>query len=219
MRRLAHGGEHIDRTKPLTFRFQGRRYGGFEGDTIASALAGNGVRVLSRSFKYHRPRGIMSLAGCEANTLVEVNRVPNVFAERHRVSDGEAVRAQNYLGSLRFDLHAWTGAFDRFLPAGFYYRAFFRPKGAWSLWEPVIRHMAGIGRVDVSGKHRYFDKAYLFADVAVIGGGPAGMSAALAAAQNSSRVVIVDHNPALARAVMSRSHSFCPCRPAASKRA
>jgi sarcosine oxidase subunit alpha len=201
VRRLAHGGEHIDRTKPLTFRFQGRRYGGFEGDTIASALAGNGVRVLSRSFKYHRPRGIMSLAGCEANTLVEVNRVPNVFAERHRVSDGEAVRAQNYLGSLRFDLHAWTGAFDRFLPAGFYYRAFFRPKGAWRFWEPVIRHMAGIGRVDVESKHGYFDKSYLFADVAVIGGGPAGMSAALAAAQDGSRVIIVDHNRALGGAL------------------
>ena len=201
MKRLPTGGAFIDRTKPLTFTFQGWRYGAFEGDTIASALAANGVRVLSRSFKYHRPRGIVSLAGCEANTLVEINGIPNVFAERHLLSNGDRVRAQNYLGSLRFDLHAWTGAFDRFLPAGFYYRAFFRPKGAWSLWEPVIRHMAGIGRVDVSGKHRYFDKAYLFADVAVIGGGPAGMSAALAAAQNSSRVVIVDHNPALGGAL------------------
>jgi sarcosine oxidase subunit alpha len=201
VKRLPTGGAFIDRAKPLTITFQGRRHGAFKGDTIASALAANGVRVLSRSFKYHRPRGIVSLSGCEANTLVEVNGVPNVFAERHPLSDGDRVRAQNYLGSLRFDLHAWTGAFDRFLPAGFYYRAFFRPKGAWRLWEPVIRRMAGIGRVDVSGKHRYFDKAYLFVDVAVIGGGPAGMSAALAAAQGGSRVVIVDHNPALGGAL------------------
>jgi sarcosine oxidase subunit alpha len=203
MKRLETGGAFIDRTRPLTITFQGRRYGAFMGDTIASALAGNGVRVLSRSFKYHRPRGIVSLAGGEANTLVEVNGIPNVFAERHLLSDGDRVRAQNYLGSLRFDLHAWTGAFDRFLPVGFYYRAFFRPKGAWRLWEPVIRHMAGIGRVDVNSNHGYFDKAYLFADVAVIGGGPAGMSAALAAAQDGSRVVIVDHNPALGGALSS----------------
>jgi sarcosine oxidase subunit alpha len=201
VKRLPHGGEFIDRTRPLTFLFQGRRYGAFKGDTIASALAGNGVRVLSRSFKYHRPRGIVSLAACEANTLVEVNGIPNVFAERHLLSDGDRVRAQNYLGSLRFDLHAWTGAFDRFLPAGFYYRAFFRPKGAWRFWEPMIRRMAGIGRVDVNGKHGYFDKSYLFADVAVIGGGPAGMSAALAAARDGARVVIVDHNPALGGAL------------------
>jgi sarcosine oxidase subunit alpha len=201
VKRLATGGEFIDRSKPLTFTFQGRRYGACKGDSIASALSANGVSVLSRSFKYHRPRGIVSLAGCEANTLVAVNGIPNVFAERHLLSDGDRVLAQNYLGSPRFDLHAWTGAFDRFLPVGFYYRSFFRPKGAWRIWEPMIRHMAGIGRVDVKSKHGYFDKSYLFADVVVIGGGPAGMSAALAAAQEGSRVVIVDHNPSLGGAL------------------
>jgi sarcosine oxidase subunit alpha len=201
MKRLPDGGEFIDRTKPLTFNFQARRYRACQGDTVATALAANGVNVLSRSFKYHRPRGIMSLAGCEANTLVEVNGVPNVLAESHLLADGDRVRAQNYLGSLRFDLHASFGIFDRFLPVGFYYRSFFRPKGAWRLWEPVIRRMAGIGRVDVNSKHGYFDKSYLFADVAVIGGGAAGISAALAAAQEGSRVVIVDHNPALGGAL------------------
>jgi sarcosine oxidase subunit alpha len=100
----------------LTFTFEGRAYGGFAGDTVASALTANGVTILSRSFKYHRPRGILSLASCEANTLVAVNGTPNVFAERHALRDGDRVRAQNYAGSLAHDRHAWIGAFGRFLP-------------------------------------------------------------------------------------------------------
>ena len=125
----ARAGEFIDRKRPLTFTFEGRAYGGFAGDTVASALIANGVALLSRSFKYHRPRGILSLASCEANTLVEVNGTPNVFAERHVLKDGDRVRAQNYAGSLAHDRHAWIGAFGRFLPVGFYYRAFFKPQG------------------------------------------------------------------------------------------
>jgi sarcosine oxidase, subunit alpha len=185
-------GQHIDRGKPLRFSFENRDYEGYAGDTVASALAANGVTMLSRSFKYHRPRGILSLAGCEANTLVEVNDVPNVLAERHALKDGDRIRAQNYSGSLAFDRAAWIGALGRFLPVGFYYRAFFRPKGAWRLWEPVIRRMAGLGRVDLEARRGYYDKAYLFADVAVVGGGGAGLSAALAAAEQGNRVVVVD---------------------------
>ncbi len=190
-------GQLVDRTKPLEFTFDGRRYGGFSGDSIASALAANGVTLLSRSFKYHRPRGIVSLAGCEANTLVNVDGVPNVLAERYVLKGGEQVRGQNFLGSLAFDWNAWMGAFGRFFPVGFYYRAFFRPQGAWRFWEPVIRRMAGIGRIDEKGHHGYYDKAYLFADVAVVGGGPAGLSAAIAAAQDGKRVIIIDDNQAL----------------------
>jgi sarcosine oxidase subunit alpha len=193
----SNAGEFIDRSKPLEFSFEGRRYAGFTGDTVASALSANGVTILSRSFKYHRPRGIVSLAGCEANTLVEVNGIPNVLAERHALADGDQVRAQSYSGSLSFDWNAWIGAFGRFFPVGFYYRAFFRPRGAWRVWEPIIRRMAGLGRVDITAHRSYHDKAYLFADVAVIGGGPAGLSAALAAAEDGCRVVIVDNNPAL----------------------
>ena len=89
---------------------------------------------------------------------------------------------------LSFDWNAWIGAFGRFFPVGFYYRAFFRPRGAWRFWEPIIRRMAGIGRVDIKARHGYYDKAYLFADVAVVGGGPAGLSAALAAAEEGRRV-------------------------------
>jgi sarcosine oxidase subunit alpha len=191
----------IDRDKPLEFTFEGRRYTGYSGDTVASALAGNGVTMLSRSFKYHRPRGIVSLAGCEANTLVDVNGVPNVLAEKHALKDGDCVRAQNYSGSLAFDCNAWLGAVRRFFPVGFYYRAFFRPKGAWRFWEPIIRRMAGLGRVDTGARHAYYDKAYLFADVAVVGGGAAGLSAAIAAAEEGHRVVLVDDNPILGGAL------------------
>src|SRR5256885_2287846 len=156
MHRLpAHAGEFIDRSMPLAFSFEGRRYAGFKGDTIASALAANGVTLLSRSFKHHRPRGIMSLAGCEANTLVEVNGISNIFADRYALADGDRVRAQNYAGSLAMDWNAWMGALDRFFPVGFYYRSFFRPTGAWRYWEPIIRRMAGLGRVDLKARHGY----------------------------------------------------------------
>ena len=190
-------GQLIDRSKPIEFIFEGKRLFGFFGDTVASALAANGVTVLSRSFKYHRPRGIVSLAGCEANTLVEVDGVPNVLAERYPLAGGEQVRGQNYSGSLGFDRKALVGTFSRLFPVGFYYRAFYRPKGAWRFWEPFIRRMAGIGCVDLKAEHRYYDKAYLFAEVAVVGAGPAGLSAAIAAAQNGQRVVVIDENQTL----------------------
>ncbi|HEY2183792.1 MAG TPA: 2Fe-2S iron-sulfur cluster-binding protein [Xanthobacteraceae bacterium] len=193
----APSGAFIDRSRPLTFTFDGRDYEAFAGDTVASALAANRIKLISRSFKYHRPRGIFSLASCEANTLVEVNGAPNIFAERHLLSDGDRVRGQNYSGSLAHDCNAWIGAFGRFLPVGFYYHAFFRPRGAWRLWEPILRRIAGLGQVDVNAAHGYYDKAYLFADVAVIGGGPAGLSAALAASQEGARVLIVDDQPVL----------------------
>ena len=160
----------------VAFSFEGRRYAGFAGDTIASALARTASQLLSRSFKYHRPRGIMSLAGCEANTLVEVDGIPNVLADRHALADGDRRSgAQNYAGSLsRSTGTPGSALFGRFFPVGFYYRAFFRPRGAWRFWEPIVRRMAGLGRVDVKAHHGYYDKAYLFADVAVVGGGPAG---------------------------------------------
>ena len=201
-RRLpAMAGQIVDRTKPIGFTFEERRYSGFAGDTVASALAGNGVTMFSRSFKYHRPRGIMSLAGCEANTLVEVNGVPNVAAEKHVLNDGDRVCAQNYVGSLAFDFGAWIGPFSRFFPVGFYYRAFFQPKGAWRFWEPIIRRMAGLGRIDIAALNGYYDKSYLFSDLAVIGGGAAGLSAALAGAEEGRRVLIVDDHPRLGGAL------------------
>ena len=194
-------GRIVDRNKSLEFTFEQRRYQGFVGDTIASALAANGVTTISRSFKYHRPRGIMSLAASEANTLVEVNGIPNVYAEKHILEDGDCVRGQNYIGSLIFDWGAWIGPFGRFLTVGFYYRAFFRPKGAWRFWEPIIRRIAGLGRADITAPHGYYDKAYLFCELAVVGGGPAGLCAAIAAAEQGREVIIIDDNPTLGGAL------------------
>ncbi|HEY5597381.1 MAG TPA: FAD-dependent oxidoreductase, partial [Kiloniellales bacterium] len=195
-------GVMIDRSRPVTFSFAGRPYEGFAGDTIASALAAHGVRVLSRSFKYHRPRGILTMAGQDANTLVQIGPEPNVLADRTPISDGLTVSPQNVSGSLERDRGAVMGWFGHFMPAGFYYRAFYRPRGIWQrLWEPIVRRSAGLGRVDIGAPHGYFDKAYGFCDVAVIGGGPAGLSAALAAAQSGAEVLLVEEFPVLGGAL------------------
>lgn len=192
----------IERDKPVSFSFEGRRYEGFAGDTIASALAANGVKVLSRSFKYHRPRGILTMAGQDANTLVQLKHEPNVLADRHPISEGLEVLGQNYTGSLYRDWGALMGCISRFMPVGFYYRAFFRPKGIWErFWEPLVRRSAGLGRVRLDSPHGYYDKAYGFYDVAVIGGGAAGMSAALAAAKAGAKVLLVEENQALGGAL------------------
>ncbi len=188
----------IDRGRPVGFRFEGRSYQGLAGDTIASALAANGVKVLSRSFKYHRPRGVLSMAGQDANALVQLEHEPNVLADRHPISEGLEVRAQNTIGSLKRDWGALIGPMSRFLPVGFYYRAFFRPRGIYDrLWEPIIRQAAGLGSVNLEAPHGYYDKAYGFYDVVVAGGGPAGLSAALTAAQAGAKVLLVEDNPLL----------------------
>ena len=125
MRRLPGPfGTRIDRARPLRIRFEGRTVAGFAGDTIASALAARGQMALSRSFKYHRPRGAFGLAGAEANTLVQVGAEPNVQADLRAAEAGMDVRAQNVAGSLAFDRDAMLGLFARFLPVGFYYRTF-----------------------------------------------------------------------------------------------
>jgi sarcosine oxidase subunit alpha len=191
--RLGPGfGLLVDQSRPIDFTFEGRSYRGFEGDVIASALAGCGQWLLSRSFKYHRPRGILSMAGHDANTLVQLGDEPNVLADRRRIEPGLPVSGQNYRGSLAHDRGASLRLFSRFLPVGFYYRTFHRPKGAWQRWEPIIRSFAGLGKVNLSAPHRYYDKAYGFYDLVVVGGGPAGMSAALEAARHGLEVLLVE---------------------------
>jgi sarcosine oxidase subunit alpha len=187
----------IDRETPVDFTFEGVRYAAFAGDTVASALAAHGVRMLSRSFKYHRPRGILSMAGHDANTLVTAGYTVNAPAEKVPVSAGLEVRAQNYVGSLERDWAALLGRLGRFLPVGFYYKAFHSPKLLWPYWERLIRNLTGLGRIDLETPQGYFDKEYQFHDLIVIGGGPAGLSAALRAAKAGAEVVLVDENPAL----------------------
>ncbi|MDE0379771.1 MAG: 2Fe-2S iron-sulfur cluster-binding protein, partial [Rhodospirillales bacterium] len=187
----------LDRTEPVAFSFEGRRYEGYRGDTVASALAANDVSVLSRSFKYHRPRGIHSLSGLDANTLVQVGPAPNRFADRVPLAPDLDVMGQNYWGTLRHDRLAVFGLLHRFFPVGFYYKAFYKPRWTWPLWARMIRRIAGLGAVDTGAPHGYFDKQYLFCDVLVVGGGAAGLAAAAEAAKAGADVVLVDENAAL----------------------
>ncbi len=201
-RLLGDAGLLIDRAKPIGFSFEGRTYGGFEGDTIASALAANGVKVLSRSFKYHRPRGILTMAGQDANTLVQLPREPNILADRHPVAEGLEVVGQNYSGSLMHDRNAVMACLARFMPVGFYYRSLFRPGRIWErFWEPLVRKSAGLGKIRLDTPHGYYDKSYGFSDVAVVGGGPAGMAAALSAAGAGAKVWLIEENPVLGGAL------------------
>ncbi|UCH74894.1 MAG: (2Fe-2S)-binding protein, partial [Rhodospirillales bacterium] len=187
----------LDRKTPVAFTFDGQEYQGFAGDCIASALAADGRWVLSRSFKYHRPRGVLTMAGQDGNSLVQLPGEPNVLADRMPIAPGMTVTAQNVFGSLDRDRAALLGWLGRFMPVGFYYKAFYRPGNAFRFWERVIRRIAGLGRVDLAAYPGYYDKAYGFCDVAVIGAGPAGLAAALAAAEAGAEVILVDDNPVL----------------------
>jgi sarcosine oxidase subunit alpha len=187
----------IDRDQPLHFTFDGTDYQGVQGDTIASALLANGRFLLSRSFKYHRPRGPLTMAGQDANTLVQLADEPNVLADAHPLENGLSVAGQNYNGSLDHDKDAYMGKFSRFMPVGFYYRAFYKPKGMWKIWEPIIRKKAGLGVLDLTFQPQYYDKAYLFTDLAVIGAGPAGLQAALTAANAGAKVLLIEEQKIL----------------------
>lgn len=182
----------IDRTKPMSFTFDGRLFNGYQGDTIASALYGAGQVLLSRSFKYHRPRGALTMNGLDANTLVQVADEPNVRADLHPVSPGLAVTSINRLGSLERDAFSVMDYFSRFLPVGFYYKTFFRPAGIWKYFERPIRIMAGLGTLDPRADHKYYDKSYLFTDVVVVGGGHGGLEAAIAAAEGGADTLLIE---------------------------
>ncbi len=190
----APAGLLIDRSRTVNFDFEGRRHQGLSGDSLASALYASGERALSRSFKYHRRRGALSMAGQDANTLVSVNGEPNVLADMIPLSEGLSARAQNTWGGLRFDALAVMNLLGGLLPAGFYYRAFYRPRGIWQFWEPVIRAMAGLGVLPNRAPHALSEKRHLHADVVVVGAGPAGISAALTAARHGASVILIDEN-------------------------
>jgi len=185
-------GEAIDRSRPLPFTWNGRRYVGFEGDTIASALAASGVRVLSRSFKYHRPRGILTASFLDPGTTVQVGDEPNVRASHRRLSAGMTVTPQNAWPSLDYDLGTANQLVGRFLTAGFYYKTFIKPQRLWPAYEKVLQRFASGGRLSRHSVSGYYDKRYAHPDVLVAGGGPAGMAAALAAGRAGARVMLVE---------------------------
>lgn len=188
-------GRLIDRSRRVTFTFAGRSVTAHPGDTVSSALLARGDWLLGRSLKYHRPRGPFTLTGDDANTLVQVGDEPNVPAEQVPVRDDLAVDGQHYSGSLRRDRARITERFSRFLPVGFYYHAFYRPRGIWDFWERFIRRSAGLGRINTEAEPRYYDKNYAFCDVAVVGSGVAGLAAALAAAEAGADTVLIEREP------------------------
>jgi sarcosine oxidase subunit alpha len=191
-------GSFVDRRRPLSFTFDGRLYSGYEGDVIASALYAQGRVLVSRSFKYHRPRGVLTMSGQDVNTFVQVGGEPNARADQHLITDGLAVKSINRFGPLDHDLLASIGLISRFLPVGFYYKTFYWPRGVWQhVFERPIRAMAGLGKLEPEAPHKYYDKAYLFADVLVVGGGPAGLEAAIAAAEAGADTLLIEQLPQL----------------------
>ncbi len=208
--RLASGGR-IDRTRRLGFTFNGRRYEGFAGDTLASALIANGTHLTSRSFKYHRPRGILTAGAEEPSALVQLGTgartEPNLRATQVELYDGLTAAGINAWPSASFDLGAWTGKLAPLFPAGFYYKTFLWPASFWkALYEPAIRRMAGLGRAPDAPDPDAYDKMFVHCDVLVVGGGPSGIAAALAAGEAGARVVLVDEQAELGGALLGLGH-------------
>jgi heterotetrameric sarcosine oxidase alpha subunit len=209
MMRLAAGGL-IDRSQRLRFSFDGRVYTGHPGDTLASALLANGIRLLGRSFKYHRPRGVLAAGPEEPCALVELRtgarRAPNTPATVVELFEGLAAQSQNRFPSLRFDLMAMNGWLAPLFVAGFYYKTFMWPAAWWErVYEPLIRRAAGLGRASGLPDPDRYDRAHLFCDVLIVGAGPAGLAAALAAARSGARVVLCEADARLGGRLLAES--------------
>jgi sarcosine oxidase, subunit alpha len=189
--------ERIDRSREIDFTFDGRRVVAHPGDTIASAMLANGRRLLSRSFKYHRPRGEMCWGGHCGSSLIAVNGWPGVRACAEAVQEGAEVRSLNAWPSLRFDAMRIVDLIGGpFTPPGFYYKTFIRPRRLWPFYERILRRLAGLGVLPASQDQREWRTHYRrrHCDLLVIGGGLAGLSASLSAAQLGADVVLVDED-------------------------
>jgi sarcosine oxidase subunit alpha len=185
-------------TAPCQFTFDGKKIQAKAGQTIAGALHDAGIHVLSRSFKYHRPRGLFCATGRCPNCLCSVNGEPNVRICTRSPKPGDQVRTQNAWPGVKFDFFSVFNSFDRMMPVGFYYKSMHKPREMWPWFESVIRRIAGLGSVDVErGADGEYDKVNLFTDVAVIGGGWAGLHAALAAAESDRDVILIDEQTEL----------------------
>ncbi len=195
--RLARGGRLIDRTTQVEFTFNGKHLRGYAGDTLASALLGAGQVLVGRSFKYHRPRGVVASGAEEPNALVNLGRgrrlEPNQRATTTELFEGLEARSQNHWPSLEFDVGAVNSVLSRFLPAGFYYKMFMYPRAFWKhVYEPFIRQSAGLGQAPNARDADVYEQSYLHVDVLVIGGGVAGLAAAKSAADAGKRVMLIE---------------------------
>lgn len=211
MTRLSGG--MIDRSKPLSFTFNGKTYQGFQGDTLASALMANDVCLVGRSFKYHRPRGIFSAGSEEPNALMTLHSgawtEPNTRATVTELFEGLEARSQNHVGPLNYDLLAINDPLSPFFAAGFYYKTFMWPRRFWErLYEPLIRNAAGLGKLSGLPDPASYDHGYLHCDLLVIGGGPAGLAAALTAGRAGARVIIADEDFALGGRLLSETEAL-----------
>jgi len=209
--RLAEGGR-IDRDQRLAFTFNGRYYIGHHGDTLASALLANGVILVGRSFKYHRPRGILSAGAEEPNALIQLGSgartEPNLRATQVELYDGLEASSVNCWPSLDFDVGVVNGWMSRLLPAGFYYKTFMWPASMWPQYEHVIRHAAGMGRAPEAKDPDRYDHRHIHCDVLVAGGGPAGLAAALAAGRSGARVIIADEQAEMGGALLGARYEI-----------
>ncbi len=189
----------VDRGVTARFSFDGKTYGGFVGDTVASALLANGVKLMGRSFKYHRPRGVLGAGSEEPNALITVGEgaaaEPNMRATQVEIYEGLVTTSQNAWPSLEFDVMAVNDLAAPFLGAGFYYKTFMWPKKFWeAIYEPVIRKAAGLGKLSGEGNPHSYEKAFAFCDLLVIGAGPTGLMAALSAARGGADVILADED-------------------------
>ena len=204
--REAAGGR-IDRAKPLAFHFDGRRLEGFAGDTLASALLANGVHMVGRSFKYHRPRGILSAGAEEPNALFQLGAGgradANQKATQVELREGLMAESQNRWPALRFDVMALNDLAAPLLPAGFYYKTFMWPAALWRTYEKVIRRAAGMGRAPAEPDPDRYDQTNAHCDVLVVGGGPAGLMAALVAGRTGARVILADEQAEMGGQLLS----------------
>ncbi len=197
MRLPPQPGEIIDRNAPLSFTWNGKPLTGYEGDTIVSAMAASGVKVFSRSLKYHRKRGILTANYLDPNTILQVNDEPNVRAGHRRLEAGMNVSSQNTWPSLEFDIKSANQAVGRFLAPGFYYKTFISPRPLWPAYQRVLRRFSHGGRIDDRVSDDHYDKRYAHPDVVVAGAGPAGMAAAIAAAEAGANVILVEEEYAI----------------------
>ena len=201
-----HGGIEIERNQRIDFSFDGRPMSGVSGDSIASALLANGVRVVGRSFKYHRPRGIFAAGAEDPNAIVDLRHLqrhdPNARATLEPLRPGMAIRSTHARGTARHDWLSFLDRFARFIPAGFYYKTFMWP--SFRLYERAIRALAGIGRLDGAARAARSRQQYLNVDLCVIGGGPAGLAAALAGVQRGKQVLLVEEQPRLGGSLRCR---------------
>ena len=195
--RLSKGGHLIDRSRPQSFTFNGKRLRGYQGDTLASALLANDQMLVGRSFKYHRPRGIVASGAEEPNALVNLGTggrlEPNQRATTTELFDGLTATSQNHWPSLEYDIGAVNTLLARFLPGGFYYKTFMFPRAFWKhVFEPFIRQSAGLGKAPKEPDADHYEHAYAFCDVLVAGGGIAGLQAALTNGHAGKRVILLE---------------------------